>query len=112
MDGKGSSHPPLSHKKASDELLQLAANPFVWPRLSAATVIPPLTGSLATPLNGKPHQSIHKSRFYNNILPIGFGSVQQQQFALDTKFAATFGIPSNGSTNGNLGFKKKYSSLS
>jgi len=36
------------------------------------------------------------------FIPIGFGGGQQQHFASDTNFAAAFGTPSNGSTNGNL----------
>ena len=55
VDGGAASHPPPSHQKASDDLLQLAANPFASPT-GAAPVIPPLPGSWATPShNGKPH---------------------------------------------------------
>ena len=75
--------PPTGHQRASDDLLQLAANPFASPTSAAGPpVIPPLPGSNWA---GAPHN--------------GFGQ-QQQHFASDTNFAAAFGAPANGSTNG------------
>lgn len=74
----------VGSQKASDDLLQLAANPFASP-VGAAPVIPPL------PSSGWAAAPSHN----------GFGMAQQsQQFASDNNFAAAFGAPANGSTNG------------
>jgi hypothetical protein len=86
VDG-GASHPTQSaydsSHKASDDLLQLAANPFATPT-GAAPVIPAMSAqSQANSWATGPSQN-------------GFGG----HFATDNSFVNAFGASANGSTNG------------
>jgi hypothetical protein len=82
MQDGASSNSGLSHssnQKASDDLLQLAANPFATPT-AAAPAIPPM-----------PNHNWSGSTAQN-----GFSG----HFATDNSFVSAFGNSANGSTNG------------
>lgn len=91
VDGSSLSHQTTqsatSHR-ASDDLLQLAANPFASP--TGAPVIPAMPSQANSWATGPSHQN-------------GFGAGGGGgQFASDNSFANAFGASANGSTNGKL----------
>lgn len=70
-------------QRASDDLLQLAANPFASPTAAAAPVIPPL------PAQTNSWAAVGSQNGFNG-----------GQFVTDNAFASAFGAPANGQSNG------------